>query len=155
VLRSVEDPVGTYRLNVDATAALLELAREREVARFILASTNAVTGDVGSEPISEALPLRPLTPYGATKAAGEMLLSAYAGVYGMQACAVRFANVYGPGMHHKDSFVPRLMRAAAQDAGVQVYGDGSALRDYVHVHDVVQGVLCAWQAGHSGALIIG
>ncbi len=155
VLRSVEDPVGTYDVNVGVTAALLELARTREVPAFLLASTNAVTGDVGDRPISERLPLRPLTPYGATKAATEMLLSAYSGVYGMRACAVRFANVYGPGMRHKDSFVPRLMRAAAAGTGVQIYGDGNQLRDYVHVDDIVRALLLAWQAGHTGPLVVG
>ncbi|MEO3873744.1 NAD-dependent epimerase/dehydratase family protein [Nonomuraea sp. B12E4] len=155
VLRSVEDPAGTYEVNVEATAGLLELARKNEVPRFLLASTNAVTGDVGSARISESLPLRPLTPYGATKAATEMLLSAYSGVYGMRTSALRFANVYGPGMLHKDSFVPRLMRAAAAGQGVQVYGDGSQLRDYVHVDDVVQAMLLAWTEGHDGPLIVG
>lgn len=155
VLRSVEDPAGVYRLNVDASAALLELARERGVPRFVFASTNAVTGDVGDAPISEQVPPRPLTPYGATKAAVEMLLSAYAAVYGMRTCAARFANVYGPGMLHKDSFVPRLMRAAAAGRGVQVYGDGVQLRDYVHVDDVVEAVLLAWRTGHTGPLVIG
>ncbi|WP_246007222.1 NAD-dependent epimerase/dehydratase family protein [Actinomadura pelletieri] len=155
VLRSIEDPAGVYRLNVDATAGLLELCREREVPRVVFASTNAVTGDVGGTPIHERLPLRPLTPYGATKAAAEMLLSAYTGVYGIQTCAVRFANVYGPGMRHKDSFVPRLMRAASAGEGVQVYGDGTQLRDYVHVDDVVQAVLLAWRTGHTGPLVVG
>ncbi|MCG5216830.1 NAD-dependent epimerase/dehydratase family protein [Streptosporangium soli] len=155
VLRSVEDPAGTYQVNVEVTAGLLELAREHKVPRFVLASTNAVTGDVGGTPIGEQLPLRPLTPYGATKAAAEMLLSAYSGVYGMQACALRFANVYGPGMRHKDSFVPRLMRAAAGGTGVQVYGDGTQLRDYVHVDDIVQAVLLAWRTGVSGPVVVG
>ncbi|MFG1945656.1 NAD-dependent epimerase/dehydratase family protein [Nonomuraea sp. NPDC048826] len=155
VLRSVEDPAGTYATNVEATAGLLELARERGVPRFLLASTNAVTGDVGGARISEDLALRPLTPYGATKAAAEMLLSAYSGVYGMRTGALRFANVYGPGMLLKDSFVPRLMRAAAAGSGVQVYGDGGQLRDYVHVDDVVQAILLAWRADHDGPLIVG
>lgn len=155
VLRSVQDPAGVYRLNVDASAGLLELARERGVPRFLFASTNAVTGDVGSAPISERVPPRPLTPYGATKAAVEMLLNAYADSYGLAAAALRFANVYGPGMLHKDSFVPRLMRAAAAGGGVQVYGDGGQLRDYVHVDDVVQAVLLAWRTGHTGPLVVG
>src|SRR5438876_516785 len=76
VLASVQDPVSTHRLNVDATARLLELARENEVGTFLLASTNAVVGG-GSAPgevITERAVLRPLTPYGATKAAAEMLL---------------------------------------------------------------------------------
>ena len=155
VLASVNDPVSTHRLNVDATARLLELAREHNVGTFLLASTNAVTGNVGSSVISEQTVLRPLTPYGATKAAAEMLLSAYANCYGMTGAALRFSNVYGPGMGEKDSFVPRLMRAARDGDGVQVRGDGTMMRDLVHVDDVVQGVLAAWRAGHTGPLILG
>jgi UDP-glucose 4-epimerase len=155
VLRSTEDPAGVYRLNVDATADLLERARGHDVPRFVLASTNAVTGDVGATPIDERTPLRPLTPYGATKAAAEMLLSAYNGAYGMLTCSLRFANVYGPGMRHKDSFVPRLMRAAASGTGVRIYGDGTQLRDYVHVDDVVRAVTLAWRNDHLGPLVVG
>ena len=155
VLASVNDPVSTHRLNVDVTARLLELAREHDAATFLLASTNAVTGNVGSSVISEQTVLRPLTPYGATKAAAEMLLGAYANCYGMTGAALRFSNVYGPGMSEKDSFVPRLMRAARDGDGVQVRGDGTMMRDLVHVDDVVQGVLAAWRARHTGPLILG
>jgi len=155
VLASVNDPVSTHRLNVDVTARLLELAREHDAATFLLASTNAVTGNVGGSVISEQTVLRPLTPYGATKAAAEMLLGAYANCYGMTGAALRFSNVYGPGMSEKDSFVPRLMRAARDGDGVQVRGDGTMMRDLVHVDDVVQGVLAAWRARHTGPLILG
>jgi UDP-glucose 4-epimerase len=155
VLASVNDPVTAHRLNVDATARLLELAREHNVGTFLLASTNAVTGNVGSSVISEQTVLRPLTPYGATKAAAEMLLGAYANCYGMTGAALRFSNVYGPGMSEKDSFVPRLMRAARDGDGVQVRGDGTMMRDLVHVDDIVQGVLAAWRARHTGPLILG
>ena len=117
VLASVNDPVSTHRLNVDVTARLLELAREHDTETFLLASTNAVTGNVGSSVISEQTVLRPLTPYGATKAAAEMLVGAYANCYGMTGAALRFSNVYGPGMSEKDSFVPRLMRAARDGDG--------------------------------------
>jgi UDP-glucose 4-epimerase len=155
VLRSKDDPVGTYRLNVEATAGLLELARRHGVGRFVLASTNAVTGDVGSSPIDETVPPRPLTPYGATKAAAEMLLSGYAASYGLTGAALRFANVYGPGMARRDGFIPQLMRAAAEGGRVRVYGDGTQLRDYVHVDDVVQAILLALRTGHNGPLVIG
>jgi UDP-glucose 4-epimerase len=155
VLRSMEDPAGTFRLNVGATASLLECARLTGVKTFLLASTNAVTGDVGSATITEQIPLRPLTPYGATKAAGEMLLAAYAGSYGLHGAALRFSNVYGPGMEAKDSFIPRLMRAARDGKGVQVYGDGTQVRDLVHVDDIVAGIMVAWHAGHNGPLILG
>src|SRR5215469_8098759 len=155
VVDSIDDPVGTYQTNVAATASLLELARTTGVRAFHLASTNAVVGNVGSETITERSPLRPLSPYGATKAAAEMLLSCYAGVYGMTTCAMRFSNVYGPGMQQKDSFIPRLMRAARDGHGVQVRGDGTMLRDVVHVDDVVAGILLAWRTEHTGPLILG
>ncbi len=155
VLRSTEDPAGTYKVNVDATFSLLEQARQRGAQSFLLASTNAVTGDVGTATITEQTPLRPLTPYGATKAAAEMLLSAFAGSYGIKGAALRFSNIYGPGMEAKDSFVPRLLRAARDGQGVQIYGDGTQLRDLVHVDDVVAGIFTAWKAGHIGPLILG
>jgi UDP-glucose 4-epimerase len=155
VLASVEDPAATHRVNVDVTAALLEQARLRDVPAFLLASTNAVTGNVGRCVIDERVPLRPLTPYGATKAAAEMLISAYAACYGMTGCSLRFSNVYGPGMQEKDSFVPRLMRAARDGTGVQVYGDGTQVRDLIHVDDVVAGLFAAWRADYSGPLILG
>ncbi len=155
VLRSVERPAQTYADNVAVTQELLELARIRGVGTFLLASTNAVVGDVGTTAITEQLPLRPLTPYGATKAACEMLLSGYAGAYGMTTCALRFSNVYGPGMAQKDSFVPRLMRAALTGSTVRIYGDGSQRRDLVHVDDVARGVLLGWESGYTGSAIVG
>lgn len=155
VLQSVEHPAETYADNVAVTQELLELARARGVGRFLMASTNAVVGDVGTDTITADLPLRPLTPYGATKAACEMLLSGYAGAYGMTTCALRFTNVYGPGMSHKDSFVPRMMRATLSGEGVRVYGDGEQRRDLVHVDDVVAGTLSAWDSDYIGRAIIG
>ncbi|SFA77579.1 UDP-glucose 4-epimerase [Amycolatopsis marina] len=155
VLRSVELPVETYAENVAITQELLERARTHRIPRFLLASTNAVVGDVGTSTITEDMPLRPLTPYGATKAACEMLLSGYSGAYGLAACALRFTNVYGPGMSHKDSFVPRLMRAALAGTGVRVYGDGLQRRDLVNLDDVVRGILLAWDSRYSGRAILG
>jgi len=155
VLDSINDPEGTYRNNVEVTQNLLEQARQCGTGSFLLASTNAVTGDVGRQVIQEQLPIRPLTPYGATKAAAEMLVGSYAACYGMHGCSLRFTNVYGPGMAEKDSFVPRLMRAARDGHGVQVYGDGSMLRDLVHVDDIVDGIFAAWQHQVTGPLILG
>jgi UDP-glucose 4-epimerase len=141
-------------VNVDVTAALLELCRERGVGAFVMASTNAVVG-AHDGALTEGVALAPLTPYGATKAAAEMLMSGYHGAYGIRTVALRLTNVYGPGMHHKDSFVPRLMRAAADDAGVTVYGDGAQRRDLVHVSDVVRAFAMAVVDWPSGPVIIG
>jgi UDP-glucose 4-epimerase len=155
VLKSVERPGETFTENVVVTHELLELARKNEVPRFVLASTNAVIGDVGTSTITVDLPPRPLTPYGATKAACEMLLSGYSGAYGMTTCVLRFTNVYGPGMSHKDSFVPRMMRAALAGEGVRVYGTGEQRRDLVHVDDVVRALLLAFESGYNGRAIVG
>jgi UDP-glucose 4-epimerase len=155
VLKSLDDPAGTYATNVAATASLLELARIHGVKSFLLASTNAVVGDVGRSVITERSPLRPLTPYGATKAAGEMLVNCYSAAYGVTGCSLRFSNVYGPGMQEKDSFVPRLMRAARDGHGVQIYGDGTQVRDLIHVDDIVAALLLAWRTGHTGPVIVG
>ncbi|CAN5274329.1 NAD-dependent epimerase/dehydratase family protein [soil metagenome] len=155
VLGSIERPMHTYDTNVAMTAGLLELARTQEVGAFVFASTNAVVGDVGASTITEELPLAPLTPYGATKAAAEMLLSGYGGAYGLRTPMVRLTNVYGPGMTHKDSFVARLLRAARDGRGVQIYGDGEQRRDLVHVADVARALALAVLDWPTGPIIIG
>jgi UDP-glucose 4-epimerase len=156
VLRSVEHPALTYDVNVAATAALLERSRAVGVRSFVFASTNAVVGAGATGAFSEGAPLAPLTPYGATKAAAEMLLSAYRAAYGLRSVALRFTNVYGPGMGHKDSIVPRLMRCAIQGRPFEVYGDGTQIRDYVNVADVVAAILLGLDhESASGPLVIG
>lgn len=154
VLGSMEQPTLYHRVNVEVTAQLLELARERGVGAFVMASSNAVVGPFDGT-MTEGIPLAPLTPYGATKAAAEMLLSGYAGSYGMRTPSLRLTNVYGPGMDEKDSFVPRLLRAAATGTGVQVYGDGLQSRDLVHVGDVARAFTLAAEDWPSGPVIVG
>ncbi len=155
VVQSQSDPEGVYQANVATTQSLLEACRRAGVPSFVLASTNAVVGNSPDPLLSETSVLRPLTPYGATKAAAEMLCSAYASSYGMAAAAVRLTNVYGPGMSGKDSLIIRLFRAAVSGAAVKVYGDGQQVRDYVYVDDAVGGFLLAWDKKHKGPLVIG
>jgi UDP-glucose 4-epimerase len=140
VLLSAKDPHAVFQTNVDATELVLERCRELGVGRFVFASTNAVAGNVGAVTIDEAVLPRPLTPYGATKAAAEMLLCAYAASYQMTTVALRFTNVYGAGMQTKDSVVARLMRCALDGGAIQIYGDGEQMRDYVYVTDVVSSI---------------
>jgi UDP-glucose 4-epimerase len=156
VLRSLEQPQRTYQTNVAGTAALLEAAREAGATSLAFASTNAVTGPMEEPKITEQARLRPLTPYGSTKAAGEMLMSAYTASYGLRCAYLRLTNVYGPGMQAKDSIVARLMRAIRLGTTFEIYGDGNQVRDYVHALDVVQGMRLAlvnedWQ----GPVVIG
>lgn len=138
VLRSLERPELTFATNVVGTNAVLAAARAAGATSLAFASTNAVTGPMTAPKISEAAVLRPLTPYGSTKAAGEMLMSAYTASYGLRCACIRLTNVYGPGMQAKDSIVARLMRAIRLSTTFEIYGDGNQVRDYVHVEDVVQ-----------------
>ena len=155
VLESVRQPDAVFRTNVLATELLLEGCRTVGVRRFVFASTNAVVGDVGRQRIDESIPLRPLTPYGATKAAGEMLLSAYDASYGIGTVALRFTNVYGRGMDMKDSVIARMMRAALSGGGIDIYGDGEQLRDYLYVSDAVASIELALTGTTPGVLTIG
>ena len=137
VLKSVQQPELTFRTNVVGTNAVLEAGRAAGVTSLAFASTNAVTGLMKAPKISEAATLEPLTPYGSTKAAGEMLMSAYTASYGMRCACIRLTNVYGPGMQAKDSIIARLMRCIRLGTTFEVYGDGTQVRDYVHAFDVV------------------
>jgi UDP-glucose 4-epimerase len=142
VLNSIKQPELAFRTNVEATALLLEEARRAGVTALAFASTNAVIGP-REDTITEDTPLHPLTPYGATKAAGEMLMSAYTAAYGIRCACLRLTNVYGPGMQAKDSIVARLMRGIRVGSTFDIYGDGTQVRDYVHVSDVVAAIKLA------------
>ena len=155
VLQSMNDPMGVFLTNVVGTEHLLERCREAGVARFVLASSNAVVGDVGRRTIDESIAPRPLTAYGATKAAGEMLLSAYAASYAMTTVALRFTNIYGAGMQVKDSVVARMMRAALAGGGIDIYGDGEQLRDYLYVTDAVAAIELGLGVAATDVLTIG
>ena len=156
VLRSVEQPELTFRTNVIGTDAVLAAGRAAGVTSLAFASTNAVTGPMTAPRISEAAVLNPLTPYGSTKAAGEMLMSAYTASYGLRCACIRLTNVYGPGMQAKDSIVARLMRAIRLGRTFEIYGDGTQVRDYVHVADVVAAMrLGLLRDDWSGPMVIG
>jgi UDP-glucose 4-epimerase len=156
VLRSMEHPDLTFQTNVAGTHEVLEAARAAGVTALAFASTNAVTGPMDAPAIVETAQLRPLTPYGATKAAAEMMMSAYTSSYGVRCTALRLTNVYGPGMQAKDSIVARLMRAIRLGRTFEIYGDGRQVRDYVHAFDVVAAVRLALTDEHwQGPVVIG
>lgn len=138
VLKSISDPVDAFYSNVTGTFQVLEYARKREVPAVVIASSNAVVGNYLDGEIHEQLGLNPLTPYGATKAAGEMLASGYHHSYDIATSNIRLTNVYGPSMWNKDSIVPRLMRYAVGEGDFKIYGEGSQFRDYVFIDDVVR-----------------
>jgi UDP-glucose 4-epimerase len=156
VLRSVQEPEQTFRTNVLGTHRILEGARGAGVTALAFASSNAVVGPMEDPAITERSQLRPLTPYGATKAAGEMLMSAYSAAYDIRCVPLRLTNVYGPGMQAKDSIVARLMRCIRLGTTFEIYGDGTQVRDYVHAHDVVDAVAAVLTDGRwQGPVVIG
>jgi UDP-glucose 4-epimerase len=156
VLKSLEQPERTYKTNVEGTHRVLEAARAAGVTSLAFASTNAVTGPMEEPAITERSRLRPLTPYGATKAAGEMMMSAYTASYGLRCACIRLTNVYGLGMQAKDSIVARLMRVIRTGATFEIYGDGRQVRDYVNAADVVAAMrLALTDERWAGPMVIG
>jgi UDP-glucose 4-epimerase len=156
VLRSLEQPELTFATNVVGTNALLAAGRAAGTTSLAFASTNAVIGPMNAPKISEDARLQPLTPYGSTKAAGEMLMAAYTASYGLHCACIRLTNVYGPGMQAKDSIVARLMRAIRLGTTFEIYGDGRQVRDYVHVTDVVAAMrLALLREEWAGPTVIG
>jgi UDP-glucose 4-epimerase len=142
---SVRDPLGSLDANVTQTVQLLDLARHAGVRRFVLASSNAAAGD--HEPPADETDLpHPLSPYGASKLAGEAYCQAFAASFGMAACALRFSNAYGPHSLHKSSVVAAWMRAALSGNPIVVNGDGEQTRDFVFVDDLAAAVMAALDA---------
>lgn len=148
VQASLEDPAGVWSVNVGGTLSLLEAARAAGVRRFLFASSAAVYGDHSDLPLRESLPPRPLSPYAASKVAGEALCQAYYAAYSLPTVALRFFNVYGP---RQDPLSPYsgviTLFAARMRQGLPplVYGDGRQTRDFVYVADVAEAMVRACQ----------
>lgn len=147
---SVEDPRADCLANVIGTLNYLEAARHKGVKRFIFASSGAPAGEV-EPPIHEELPPHPVSPYGASKLAGEGYCSAYYRSFGIDTVALRFGNVYGPGSVHKSSVVAKFIRRALDGQPLEIYGDGTQTRDFIYIDDLVEAmVLAATRAGVGG-----
>ena len=149
VLPSIEDPFGDFDLNARGTLAALSAARQAGAERFVFSSSNAPLGS-GAYPASEEKPIAPLSPYGASKAAGEAYCSAFHGAYGLDAVAVRFSNAYGPRSAHKGNVIPAFIRRLLAGEALVVYGDGTQTRDFVFVTDLADGLLRAAEADGVG-----
>ena len=155
---SLEDPAMYASVNVEGTATLLEAARRSGVRRFVFGSSSSVYGDTAPVPFSEQWPaLDPISPYAATKRAGELLCATFAGLYGLRAIALRLFTVYGP-RQRPDLAIHKFTRLMAEGRPVPVYGDGSSERDYTYISDIVAGMLAAldWteRGSEAGALEI-
>lgn len=139
VLPSIEDPSADCRCNVIGTLNLLEAARDNNVPHFVFASSGAVLGEK-PPPISEATPAEPISPYGASKLAGESYCRVYWETFRIGTVALRFGNVYGPFSAHKQSAIPTFIRNAMDNVPLTVYGSGHQTRDFVYVEDLVDAI---------------
>ena len=142
VPNSVEDPRLDMECNVIGIFNMLEAARQNNIKRFVFASSGAPAGEV-EPPIHEELPPHPVSPYGASKLAGEGYCSSYFKTFGIDTVSLRFGNVYGPGSKRKSSVVAKFIRLALEGKQVEIYGDGTQTRDFIYIDDLVDAVIKA------------
>ena len=140
---SLRDPRLYQETNVVGTANLLELARDHEIRRFVFGSSSSVYGESTDVPFSESACVeRPISPYAATKAAGELLCHTYSHLYGIRTVCLRFFTVYGA-RQRPDLAIHKFSRLISEGKPIQMFGDGTTRRDYTYIDDIIQGVRAA------------
>lgn len=152
VPQSMQEPLDCFDVNVTGTASLLEAARKHGVKRVVFASSAAVYGDSDAYPLSEETPLRPLSPYAASKRVDEIYGQLYTASFGVEVVGLRYFNVYGPRQRPDSQYaaaVPIFIRRLLDNKPVTIFGDGGQTRDLIFVGDVVRANLAA--AAHPSA----
>lgn len=137
---SIKDPSAYYEVNVNGTLNILETMRKNNVRRMLFASSSSVYGNNKKIPFEESDSVDlPVSPYAASKKAGELLCHTYHHLYNMDIFCLRFFTVYGP-RQRPDLAIHKFTRAMLSGDQIILYGDGSSSRDYTHVSDIVQGI---------------
>jgi UDP-glucuronate 4-epimerase len=140
---SLEQPLLYAETNIRGSMNLLELARAQGIKQFVFGSSSSVYGINAKVPFSEDDPIRqPISPYAATKAAGELLCHTYSHLYGIRCVCLRFFTVYGP-RQRPDLAIHKFARLITEGKAIPVFGDGTTRRDYTHIDDIIAGVLAA------------
>lgn len=158
VRRSVEDPRFDADVNILGFLNVLEAGRRSGLQRVVFASSGGtVYGDPATIPPTETEPTAPLCPYGVSKLAGEIYLSYYAKIHGLNSTVLRYGNVYGPRQdpHGEAGVVSIFARGLLADRSCMIFGDGLQTRDYVFVGDVARANLLAIESAYNGTLNIG
>lgn len=143
--------------NVGGTVSLMEAMRDVGVRRVILASSGAVYGDRGEQPLQETAIPDPHSPYAVSKISAEHYVRTIGKLWGMETVCLRIFNAYGPGQHLPPSHppvVPHFLRQALRGGTLVVHGDGNQTRDYVYVDDVVSAMVAAATAPSVNGLVI-
>ena len=143
VVDSIQSPVENFRVNAQGTLNVLEASRAAGVEKFVMASTGGALMGNAPPPVDEHSVPQPISPYGASKLAGEGYCSAYATSYGMNTACCRFGNVYGEYSAHKKGVITRYINQIHLDQPITIYGDGESMRDYIYVGDLCRGILQA------------
>jgi UDP-glucuronate 4-epimerase len=140
---SLDQPLLYVETNINGTMNLLELAREHGIKHFVFGSSSSVYGINAKVPFSEEDPIRqPISPYAATKAAGELLCHTYTHLYGIRSVCLRFFTVYGP-RQRPDLAIHKFARLISEGKPIPVFGDGTTRRDYTFIDDIIAGVRAA------------
>ncbi len=147
--RSLEAPGQFILTDVYGTFVLMDAARSHGHERFLQVSTDEVYGDVSSGHSVEGDPLRPRSPYSASKAGGELQVQAYRTSYGFPAIVTRGSNTFGP-YQYPEKIIPLFITNAIDDRPLPIYGDGGAVRDYLYVEDHARGIDRALRHGEVG-----
>ena len=138
---SIADPLLYQDVNIRGTIVLLEACREFGIKDFVFASSSSVYGENQRVPFSEGdLDIQPISPYGATKRAGELLCYSYHHLYGMNIACLRIFTAYGP-RQRPEMAIHKFTRLVDQGKKIPMYGDGSTRRDYTYVDDLIEGIL--------------
>jgi len=145
---SVNNPIETHKVNVTGTLNVLEEAARKGIRRFVFASSTAVCGEVESLPINEDHPLKPMSPYAASKASAECYCRAFCGSYGLETVILRYFNVYGPRQEHNpySGVITKFLSNASRGEPLVVYGDGEQTRDFIYIEDVVDATVLALES---------
>jgi len=145
---STIDPETHFRENIVATFNLLEAMRRRDVKVIVFASSSSVYGEPEEIPVKEDAPIRPVSVYGATKAACETLIHAYTRLYGFKAVIFRYANVVGPRLRHGVIY-DFLQELKNNPHKLEILGDGTQIRSFIYVDDAVEATILAYQKSRS------
>lgn len=148
--RSILHPEVFIETNVQGTLALLDVAREMKIEKYLQVSTDEVYGSLGAEGyFTEETPLAPNSPYSASKAAADMLVRAYNETYGMNTNITRCSNNYGP-YHFPEKLIPLMISNGMDNKELPIYGDGLNIRDWLHVQDHCQAIDLVLHKGVNG-----
>ena len=140
---SLSEPQLYAETNINGTLNLLELARHKNIMQFVFGSSSSVYGINAKVPFSEDDPIRqPISPYAATKSAGELLCHTYSHLYGLRCICLRFFTVYGP-RQRPDLAIHKFAKLISQGKPIPVFGDGTTRRDYTYIDDIIDGVMAA------------